>query len=279
MIPLPPVYIVHLFPEERAALLGLLRSLSDEQWVREAVPGWSVKDVAAHIVADDLGRLSRGRDGYSASLFAPTSRETFEAELLEFINRQNETWVAAMRRLSPRIVTDMLERSGRDTQALFESLDPDAPGLGVSWAGEAESPNWFDLAREYTERWHHQAQVREAVAAPMLYEPRLFTPVLATFIRGVPHAFRGVGAPDGTHVRIRINGPAGGEWSLVREASLWQLVQAIGGETDAAVEIDPETAWRLFTKGMTPGEARTRASISGDEALAARVLETVSIIA
>jgi hypothetical protein len=34
--------------------------------------------------------------------------------------------------------------------ALFEALEPDAPGLGVVWAGEWQSQNWFDIAREWS---------------------------------------------------------------------------------------------------------------------------------
>ena len=39
----------------------------------------------------------------------------------------------------------------------YESFDPFAPAVfAVSWAGEAISLNWFDTARELTERWHQQ---------------------------------------------------------------------------------------------------------------------------
>jgi uncharacterized protein (TIGR03083 family) len=277
---LDPIHVVQLFPEERAALLEVLRSLRDDQWAAgTSCPGWSVKDVAQHLVADDLGRLSRERDGYRAGRFEPTGEEGFEAALLVFINRQNEAWVEATRRLSPRIIIELLEWSGRETQAYFESIDPNGMGLGVSWAGEAESPHWFDLAREYTERWHHQAQIREGAGMLLLYEPRLFAPALETFVRGVPHAFRDVDAADGTHVRLRISGPAGGEWSLVREAAGWRLVKPVEAEAHASVEIDQDVAWRLFTKGISAEEAGGRATLSGDQKLAAQVLETVSIIA
>jgi uncharacterized protein (TIGR03083 family) len=277
--PLPRVDAIPLFPEERAALLGLLRSLIPEQWAMPTVcPGWSVKDVAAHLVADDLGRLSHGRDGFSAGRFDPTSAETFERDLLAFINHQNETWVEATRRLSPRIVIDLLDWSGCETQAYFESLDPDAPGLGVNWAGEQESANWFDLAREYSERWHHQAQIREAVGAPLLNEPRLFAPVLATLVRGVPHSLRELAASDGTHIRIILHEP-NQALSLVREAGRWQLVQPVPAKAHATVELDGDTAWRVFTKNTSPAEARQRATITGDETLGEHVLHTVSIIA
>ena len=33
-------------------------------------------------------------------------------------------------------------------------------------AGEAVSANWFDVAREFTERWHHQQQIRLAIGGP-----------------------------------------------------------------------------------------------------------------
>lgn len=280
MKPLPRVEVVPLFPEERAALLELLRLLTPEQWALPTVcEGWSVKDIAAHLVADDLGRLSHERDGFSAGRFEPTGAETFEAELLAFINRQNETWVEAAHRLSPRLVIGLLDWSGRETQAYFESLDPDAPGLGVSWAGETESANWFDLAREYSERWHHQAQIREAAGAPMLYEPRIFAPLLATLIRGVPHTLRSFDAPDGVHVIIRISGAAGGAWSLVRDGDAWRLAQLLEAKADAEVELDGDTAWRVFTKNISPAAAGKRVPISGDEQLAERVLRTVSIVA
>jgi uncharacterized protein (TIGR03083 family) len=277
MKPLDPIIVTHLFPEERAALLRALRSLTPEQWAAPtACEGWSVGDVARHLVADDLGRLSWQRDGNFASRFEPSSEE----ELRALINDQNERWVAAARRLSPRIVIDLLEWSGRETQEHFESMDPYAMGLGVSWAGESESANWFDLAREYTERWHHQAHIREGAGLPLLTEPRLFAPVIETFVRGVPHSLSETGAPQGTHIALRISGESGGEWSLVREGGAWRIVQPLAGEADASVEVGEDVvAWRLFTKGMTPDEIRGGAVLSGDTRLAEQVLQTVSIIA
>ncbi len=280
MKPLEPVLVTHLFPDERAALLDGLRSLDREQWERPTVcHGWSVGDVARHLVADDLGRLSRGRDAYTAHGFTASSPEEFESELLTFINAANEAWVAAARRLSPAIVIDLLEWSGRETQAYFESLDLQAIGDAVTWAGPEPAPKWLDVAREYTERWHHQAQIREGAGLPLLDDSRLFAPVLAAFVLGVPHAFRQTEADEGTHVRLRITGDAGGEWSLVYSDGRWALVQPLDSDADASVEIGQDAAWRLFTKGLTPREAKESARIEGDELLAEQVLRTVSIIA
>ena len=48
--------------------------------------------------------------------------------------------------------------------------------FSVAWAGESESENWFDVARDYTERWHHQQQIRDAVGRPGYAEPRFSGP-------------------------------------------------------------------------------------------------------
>ncbi len=43
--------------------------------------------------------------------------------------------------------------------------------------------------------------------------------------------------------------------------------------------MDADTAWRIFTKGISKSEALTRTAITGDEALGEKILDTVSIIA
>ena len=275
-----PVLVVDLFPEERVALLDLLSQLSDDEWQRPTVcAGWSVKDVAGHLLGDDIGRLSRGRDAFAGAAFAPKSEPNFEAELLDFINRVNDIWVQASRRLSPRLLCDLLRLTGEETQRYWESLNLFETGEPVSWAGPQPAPVWLDVAREYTERWHHQQQVRDAVGRPGLKERRLFAPVLDTFVRALPYTFRDVEAATGTLVKLIISGEAGGEWSLVRGERKWDLYREVGEEADAAVVMDEETAWRLFTKGIAKSEAAEKGTITGGRALALKVLDTVSIIA
>ena len=70
-MPLPPIDVVDLFPEERASLLSVLDDLSAEEWEMPTVcTGWSVKDVALHILGSEVGIISRFRDGFSSPHFA-----------------------------------------------------------------------------------------------------------------------------------------------------------------------------------------------------------------
>lgn len=279
MKPLPRVDVIPIFADERAALVDLLRSFTPEQWAAPTVcAGWSVQDVAAHLLGDDLGRLAGQRDRASGARFVPTSPETFEAELRDFINARNEEWVATARRLSPRVITDMLVWSGAETLAHFGALDPDAPGIAVSWAGESESPNWFDIAREYTERWHHGAQIREGAGAPLHYDERFFAPVIDTMIRAVPHALRATEAPDGAHIRIAVTDQILREYDVLRTDDRWQIGTGAEGTPAATVTMDGDTAWRLLTSNLPREEIVRRSKVDGDAAVAGAVFDTLALV-
>ncbi len=132
--------------------------------------------------------------------------------MTEYLHRLNAEWTTATRRVSPRILVHWLEATGEELADLFESLDPFGRAVfPVAWAGEEESPNWFDVAREYTEKWHHTQQIFEAVGKPSTITiRRLFHPCLDTFLRALPFTYRHVRADSGTAVAVTIRGEAGG---------------------------------------------------------------------
>ncbi|HYA98067.1 MAG TPA: hypothetical protein VEH49_08230, partial [Methylomirabilota bacterium] len=213
-------------------------------------------------------------DGHSAG-----KPEPGWAGLVGFVNQLNESWVAAAQRMSSRVLCDLTEHVGKQADAYFMSLDPLVVGGPVSWAGDEPQPQWLDVAREYTERWHHQQQIRDATHRPGLYETRVFAPVLDTFVRALPHAFRDIDASQGTTVEITLTGEGGGHWVLRRTAGKWELLSGSNAAADAHVSIRGEDAWKIFTRGLRGEAARRRATIRGDQFLGARVVETVAVIA
>lgn len=276
-----PVIIVDLFPPERQELLLLLSKLRDEEWRKPTVcPGWSVKDIVLHLLADDVGKLSRNRDVFDESTLMNNSPKLSSwNDLVAYINQRNELWVQATRRMSNRLVCTFLALTGEETYQYFSSLDLYALGEPVSWAGPNPAPVWLDIAREYTERWVHQQQIRDAVGKPGLKERKFFAPVLEAFVRALPHTFREIRATDGTLIHLVITGEAGDEWYLQREQERWILGKSSISPAGTTVVLDQENAWRLFTKGIGKDEAFERASFKGNEMLARKVFDTVSIIA
>lgn len=276
MEPAGRIDVLDLFDEERAVLLDLLWSLHADEWGLPTIcDGWSVKDIAAHLVADDFGRLARDRDRHKASFIDTKSWD----ELVVGINASNEQWVAAMRRLSPRTIMDFLRLSGDQTRTHYRTLDLNEIGDPVSWAGPEPAPVWLDLAREYSERWAHQQQIRDALGKAGAKDRRLFAPVLDAYVRALPYTYRDVLAPAGTQVRLRITGDAGDSWTLVRAEAGWELFSGASTDAQASLTLDQEEAWRLFTRGTTPEAARAWAVIGGDAALAVKALETLAVIA
>ncbi|MCA9914007.1 MAG: hypothetical protein KC496_11685 [Anaerolineae bacterium] len=78
---------------------------------------------------------------------------------------------------------------------------------------------------------------------------------------------------------MNVTGPAADNWYVIREAEGWALYQETDLVPISIVTIEDDSAWRLFTKGLTPAEAETRARIDGDMTLGRVLLNTVAIIA
>ena len=270
-----PILIADRFPALLDSLLDLLEGLSAEEWARPTTAtGWSVKDVALHLLGDEIGILSGKRDGFTK----PQPGLDVWENLVAFINRRNAEWVQAARRISPRLLCELLRFTGEQSNALFAGLDPLALGGAVSWAGLAPAPVWLDIAREFTERWHHQQHIRDAVGKPGGTEPYFLAPVLAAFVYALPRTYRQVSAAPGTAISLRITGESGGVWTVVREEAGWQLYLGKADQPQAEIILPEKTAWRLFTKGLSAANARESAVLHGDLALAEKALETIAII-
>jgi hypothetical protein len=268
--------VLEPFRRVNEALLDLLRSFTTADWHRPTVHrDRNVKDLTAHLLQTTLMRVSIARDGYRS----PTETITSIDDLIALIQRHNREFMTAMRWVSPRILIELLEVYNREMIAVFQSLDPDGPGVGVAWAGEAVSRNWFDIAREYTEKWHHQQQLRDATGRPPLYESTLFAPVLETFVRGLPFAFRSCTGKHGKSVTLTMTGPVTLRWTLRRAGGKWSLWSGTNPHADAFISIPADVAWRVWTTGMKPEEARARMEVSGDEGMAARLASFVAIMA
>lgn len=272
-----PILTAHLFPEIEAHLLELLRSLAADEWELQTVaPAWRVKDVAAHLLDAPLRKLSRVRDGYVST---PPPQITSHGDLIAYINRLNREGVEMYRRLSPNVLISMMEVASREYVEFHQKLDPLTEAtFGVSWAGEQTSLNWFDTAREFTERWHHQQQIRLATNRSGIMTRELYYPVLDCFMRALPFTYRDRPGETGTYLRFNVSGECGGSWHLYRDGERWVQMESSQGRQVAETTIPQEIAWRIFTKGIDRRSAETQVAVTGDRDLGLHVLGLVSIV-
>jgi uncharacterized protein (TIGR03083 family) len=277
--PAGPVLTAHLFRGLHGQLMALLRGLPPDAWQKPTRAGsWRVRDVAAHLLDGDCRKLTFHRDG--VPLPPPDNPISDHASLVAHLDALNADWVRAARRIGPKLLVEMLERTGAEVAAFVEGLDMQAPALfSVAWAGEDVSLNWMDTGREYTERWHHQQQIREAVGAPLLTRREWLHPVLDVSVWALPFAYRDVEAAEGQAVALRVTGQAGGSWSVRREAARWKLFTGEGDQPACRVIVDADTAWRIFFKAMAPEQAAARVSVEGDASLGQIFLGTLAVMA
>ncbi len=271
-----PIRTIHLFERLDKELITLLKSLKPEDWHKSTLAKqWTVKDIAAHLLDGNIRTLSMFRDGYFGS--KPEGVNSYQ-DLVNYLNQLNADWVNGFKRVSPQVLIDLLEKSGKEYVDVLQSLDPFAKALfSVAWAGETESQNWFHVAREYTEKWHHQKQIREAVGVGGLMERELFYPVMDTFMRALPVAYQSIKANEGDRVLVSISGENGGSWSIRYTAKGWVMDESSESPV-AEVELEAEDAWKLFTKGLPPKEALQRIRISGSHELGQQIVKMIAIM-
>lgn len=251
---------------ERRDLLGLLADLSPEDWGRPTAAGrWCVRDIALHLLDDDLGWLSRGRDGDRTGL---VPMDVPYREFVAALDAKNQRWVDAAQGLSQRVVRELLAWSGDQVADYHASLDP-AGTADVIWAG-GEVPQWLGIGRDFTERWVHQQQIREALGRPGRHARHLPV-VLAVFVWAFPHQFRAPAEP-GTTVGV---GLGDRRWHLARRADGWRLEHGAPDTPAAAIEMDADTAWRQLT-GATVGRGAVR--VTGPPQLVEPLLAVRGII-
>lgn len=273
-----PIKTVHLFSILDDLLIELLNSLTDEEWNAQTVAKkWTVKDIASHLLDGNLRGLSILRDGYFGE--KPENINSYN-DLVAFLNQLNMNWTNATKRLSPVVLTQLLETTGKQYSEHLLTLNPfENAVFSVAWAGEETSLNWFHIAREYTEKFLHQQQIRDAVGKQALLTKPLFHPFISTFMYALPHTYKNVAAEMGTIVTLIVNTEIGGQWNIIKQENEWIFTESLNTEPSAIIKINPNDAWLLFSKGMTPEQAKEKVEITGDKKLAEIALNIVAVMA
>lgn len=271
---------IELFPELTEKLLELLKSLKNEDWNKPSpIKDRTIHDLVAHLIDGSLRRLSFQRDGHSSSKIKININSY--SELINYIQNLNRTWMDTTERLSPRILIDLLEYSEKELYDFFKTLKPkDKAIFSVQWAGEEESENWFDIAREYTEKWHHQMQIRMALGQQLLMDRKYTKPLYDTFMLGLPHLYREMtDYPIGETIKISIIGKLNKSWYLIKQPDKWMLCPETNSKPNTEVEVSENDAWLIFTNTDREKEKyKSRLRIAGNLILGNKIIDFVTVL-
>ncbi|MBG9375442.1 maleylpyruvate isomerase N-terminal domain-containing protein [Panacibacter sp. DH6] len=273
-----PIQVQHLFEPLDDSLMELLYALTPADWEKSTVARlWKVKDVAAHLLDGNIRTLSLQKDRYFGE--TPPAINTYN-ELVDWLNKLNADWVAAAKRMSPAVLILLHEATRKETSAYYKSLNLyDKAVFAVSWAGEEESLNWLHIAREYTEKWLHQQQIRDAVHKPGIMTSTFFYPFMDTCMYALPYTYKNIDAATGTTIELHIEGDGGGSWLLTKTGSGWLLSKEYERNVTARISLPAAIAWKLFSKSMRPADITNSIHVTGDETLALHALNMISVMA
>lgn len=277
---MPPILLGDLQLQLDRLLIELLKDLSSADWSKPTLAGkWTVKDIVAHLLDGSMRGLSMLRDDHFGQQKPASERYS---DLVQFLNQLNADWIKATQRLSPQLLLELTEQYALDYADFLARSSPyEAAPFPVAWAGEEASMNWFHVAREYTERWHHQQQIRLALGqdedSPLLAHP-FYLPYLDTSFRGLPHHYRNT-AGKNQCVQFTVTG-VDQQWFLsIAEDQVWQLSLQKDGRADCEVTIPGTLAWRIFSKGINRRQAEQKITITGAKDLGLPILSMVAVMA
>ena len=217
----PPHDYAALFGAERARLNDLLAGLRRADWQRPSpCPGWSILGLCGHLLGDDFGLLARHRDHHYGT---PPPAGATESEFVAWLDEMQAEWVGAARRLSPRLITDLLQWTGPQIAGTFRREDPRARTASVSWRS-GPVPAWLDQARELSEYWIHRQQLLQGLGRPSDLRADLAGPVLDGLRWAYPCRLAQAPPRPGDTVTIAVTGPVTVTWHLVA-AGHWMALR------------------------------------------------------
>ena len=250
--------VVELLGQEWAAIGDLLAGFSDQDWASEALPGWDVHDVLAHIIGTE--RMLSGAE------FPAGPVGDVGPHVRNDIGRANEAWVLALR-----------DRSHADLLADFRSVTAQRlASLRAMSPEEFNAPSWTPAGQATYARfmririfdcWMHEQDIRAAVEQPGNEDGPVAAEALTEVVQALGYIIGKKGrAPDGSSVLIRLTGPVERDLPVVVDGRA-RVVAHIDAEPTASLKLSSSLFLRLAGGRQDAGAALARIEFSGDEAL------------
>ncbi len=256
------------------ALDGLLSGLTEAQSEASTpLPGWSVRDVLAHIIGTE-----------SALLGITTPDVDMDVKALEHVRNDvgamNEHWVRYLgKESSAELRQRFLAVTDERRKLLTGMADDDWNAVTLTPAGQ-DSYGRFMRIRVF-DCWVHEHDIREGVGQPATdAELQGPAPRLALDEMAVSMGFV-VGklgkAPDGSRILIDLTGPLARRIAVVIEGR-GRVVDDFGEqEPTATIRLDGLLFTRLAA-GRVPTAADGSIEYSGDREVGARIVEHLNYV-
>ena len=247
--------------------LALCLELDPDDWDRPTdLPGWTVRDVLAHLAHIETVLADGDPDADESSA---GGREVSP----EWTHRG----VEARRGTSPEeLRAELSDAVLRRAGTLAEELQPDPHGrpdvtpAGLEW-------DWATLLRNRAlDVWVHEQDIRRAVDRPGGMSGGGAEVTVHTFAAALPYVLgKKVAPPPGTTVAWSVQGPVPLERVLQVDDARRAVRAPEGTKPDARMRMDTET-FAMLVAGRR-GWDGVRLEVDGDEALGRQVVDAMGV--
>jgi len=230
-------HMIAALDEEWEALIALAGDLAPGDWSHATdLPGWTVKDVYAHIIGIESVLLGRQGPG----IVVPDGLPHVRNEL----GRANEAWVLAYRPCSGSEVLADLAEVVTERRAMLARTDAaafDAP----SWTPAGEDTYGRFMRIRVMDQWFHEQDVREAVGRPGHLSGLAPEVVLDELSSAMGYVVgKQANFPEGSSVRINLRGPMSHRWDIA-VTDRARIVDQLSGEPTVTITMPGATFCRI----------------------------------
>jgi uncharacterized protein (TIGR03083 family) len=257
--------VVEALADEWQAIAELGARLGEAEWeLSTECPGWTVRDVVAHMVGTERSLLGDP---------PPEPLASVPGHVRNDLGERNEAWVQSMRsRPGPSVLEAFVSATERRL-AEMRSWDE------ARFTEPGPSPVGIVPYREFMhvrvmDCWVHEQDIRVATARPGHDSGPAARIAIDRLVSGLPFVVgKQAAAPEGSVVRFDVSGPLGRRVDVGMSEGRARVVDGERATPTATLAMDQQTLWRLTGGRMTGGDALGQGlvRISGDERLGERV--------
>lgn len=261
--------LVFVLREEWAAIDDLLTGLSEQDWSAPGgLPGWSVRDVVAHVIGTESALL--GHEAPDAGIDPMTLPHVHNE-----MGAANEHWVRALRADSPAaVLTRYRDITAQRTKALEAMTQDDFDAPSWTPAGQATYGRFMRI--RHFDCWFHEQDIRHALGLPARVQGPCAETALDELMTAIGFLVGKRGkAPDGAGVTFELTGQAPRMVHVLVDGRAKQ----VPGLTDPAtvtIRLDVGLFARLGGGRTRAAEHRDAIALDGDAELGERIVDNLT---
>ena len=265
-------HIVRALDEEWDALVSLAVDLAFADWSHPTdCPGWTVKDIYAHIVGTESMLLGRPAPAVDLPPNLPHVRND--------MGRFNETWVLSYSERSGAELLGDLGEVVTERRAALATMDQ-AAFDAMAWTPAGEDTYGRYMRIRVMDQWFHEQDVREAIGRPGHLDGLAPQVVLDEITAAIGYVVgKKAGLPEGTLARIDLKGPMSHRWDVeVTDAA--RVVDWLPREPDFTITMPGHTFCRVVggRRAWDHPWVRSATVLEGDDELAEQVLANLAYL-